>query len=290
MLITNNRPSRRHGRVQLVIYGMSRALLVGVAALVLSGCLPKRPDFMIRTERAMVPLVDGSRAQIAARVAELEQGTSDGSLKGDAQKEGLSDLALLRARLDSGDFQVGDQLIVTISRDEVQVDTATVRDGKVVSFSALPDVSLAGLLRSEVQARLQEHLDRYRKEFTLRVNLLTRLQVVGQVGRPGFYSISPDRPVSEVIMLAGGPTPLSKLDEVSIRRDRRLIVKASQWRVAVKSGTTIAQLGLQPGDEIEVAGRRQGLQAVQIVQIGFLAVSGTFAIIQLLNWIYAEPE
>lgn len=290
MFITDNRPIGRHDRVQLVINGMSRALLAGVAALALSGCLPKRPDFMIRTDRAMVPLVDGSRAEIAARVAELEQGTSDGSLKGEARKEGLSDLALLRARLDSGDFQVGDQLIVTVSRDEVQVDTATVRNGKVVSFAALPDVSLAGLLRSEAQGRLQEHLDRYRKEFSLRVNLLTRLQVAGQVTRPGFYSISPDRPVSEAIMLAGGPTPLSKLNEVSIRRDGRLIVKASQWRVAVKSGTTIAQLGLQPGDEIEVAGRRQGLQAVQIIQIGFLAVSGTFAIIQLLNWIYAEPE
>jgi protein involved in polysaccharide export with SLBB domain len=290
MFIAHNRASGRHGRVQLVIPGLSRALVAAVATLVLSGCLPKRPDFMIRTERAMVPLVDGTRAQLAARVAELEQVTSDGSLTGDARTEAVSDLALLRARLDNGDFQVGDQLIVTVSRDEVQVDTATVREGKVVSFAALPDVSLAGLLRTEAQGRLQEHLDRYRKEFSLRVNVLTRVQVVGQVTRPGFYNISRDRPVSEVIMMAGGPTPASKLDDVSIRRDRRLIVKPSQWREAVKSGTTIAQLGLQPGDEVEVAGRRQGLQAVQIVQIGFLAVSGTFAIIQLLNWIYAEPE
>lgn len=277
-------------RQHFVIRGMSRALLAGVALLLLSGCLPRRPDFMIRTERATVPLVDGTRAQIAARVAELEQGTGDGSLKGEALKEGVRDLASLRARLEDGDFHVGDQLIVTVSRDDVQVDTATVRDGKMVSFAALPDVSLAGLLRSEVQARLQAHLDRYRKEFSVRVNLLTRLQVAGQVARPGFYSISPDRPVSEVIMLAGGPTPLSKLDQVSIRRDRRLIVKASQWRDAVKSGTTIAQLGLQPGDEIAIAGRRQGIGPVQIIQIGFLTISGTFAIIQLLNWIYAEPE
>jgi len=273
-----------------VNHRMSRALLAGVALLLVSGCMPRRPDFMIRTERATVPLVDGTRAQIAARVAELEQATSSGSLKGDALKEATNDLATLRARLEGGDFQVGDQLIVTVSRDEVSVDTATVRDGKMVVFATLPDVSLAGLLRSEVQPRLQEHVNRYRKDFTVRVNLLTRLQVAGQVARPGFYSISPDRPVSEAIMLAGGPTPLSKLDEVTIRRNRKLIVKASQWREAAKSGTTIAQLGLQPGDDIEIAGRRQKLSAFQFAQIGFLAISGSFAVIRLLEWIYAEPE
>jgi len=267
----------------------SHALLTGLGLLLLSGCLPSRPDFMIRTERAAVPLVDGTRAEIAARVTELEQGINGGSLKGGALKEGQRDLAVLRARLEGGDFQVGDQLIVTVSRDEVITDTATVREGRVVAFAALPDASLAGLLRSEVQPRLQAHVDRFRKDFSVRVNLLTRLQIAGQIVRPGFYSISPDRPVSEVIMLAGGPTPFSKLDNVTIRRDRRLIVKASQWRDAVKTGTTIAQLGLQPGDVIEIEGK-QGIPAFQMIQIGFLAISGTFAIIQLLNFLYAEPE
>jgi len=289
MYITVSVPVPRGVRTDWVSRGTSRALLAGVAVLLLSGCLPRRPDFMIRTERATVPLVDGTRAQLAARVAELEQGTSSGSLKGNALKEGRRDLALLRTRLEGGDFLVGDQLIVTVSRDEVSVDTATVRDGKMVAFATLPDVSLAGLLRSEVQPRLQAHVDRYRKDFTVRVNMLTRLQVAGQVAQPGFYSISPDRPVSELIMLAGGPTPLSKLDQVSIRRDRRLIVKPSQWRDAIKNGTTIAQLGLQPGDQVEVAGRTS-IGAAQIIQIGFLAVSGAFAIFQLLTFIYAEPQ
>ncbi len=268
---------------------MSRAVLAGAAALLLTGCLPKRPDFMIRTEPAAVPLVDGSRAELASRVAELERSTSDGSLRGDALRRARNDLSSLRARLDSGDFQVGDQLIITVTREEVTVDTATVREGKEVSFSALPTVSLAGLLRSEVQPRLQAHVDRYRKEFAVRVNVLTRLQVSGQVARPGFYSISPDRPITELIMLAGGPTPLSKLDDVRITRNRRLIVKPSQWREATRSGTTIAQMGLQTGDEIEIAAK-SGITATQIIQIGFLAISGTFAVIQLLSWVYRQDQ
>jgi protein involved in polysaccharide export with SLBB domain len=196
---------------------------------------------------------------------------------------------VLRDRLASGDFKVGDQVIVTVSQDLVQVDTATIRDGMVVAFAALPDVSVAGLLRSELLPRLQAHVDRFRKEHTVRVNLLTRLQVIGQVARPGYYGISPDRPASEIIMLAGGPSALGRLDRVSIRRNQKLIVKASQWREAVNGGMTVAQLGLQPGDEVEVGGRQQrGLFEITR-NLAFVA-SGVFAFIRILQFIYQEPE
>lgn len=268
---------------------MVRVALAGSALVLLSGCLPKRPDFMIRTERASVPLVDGTRAEIAVRVAELEQSIADGSVKGSSKDLAVRDLELLRNRLAQGDFHVGDQLIVTVSRETVTVDTATVRDQLLVSFAGLKEVSVAGLLRSEVTPRFQAHVDRYRKEFSVRVNALTRLQISGAVVRPGFYSISPDRPATELIMLAGGPTPISKLDDVTIRRDRKLIVKASQWREAARNGTTIAQLGLQPGDQIEIAAKRS-VSTGQLIQLGFIAISASFAILQLLNFIYAEPE
>jgi protein involved in polysaccharide export with SLBB domain len=273
----------------LVSPRISRALLGGVALLLLSGCLPRRPDFLIRTERATVPMVDGTRAQLAERVAELEQGMNDGSLRGGARTEAVGDLASLRARLESGDFQVGDQIIVTVSQDLVQVDTATVRDGLVIAFAALPDVSVAGLLRSELLPRLQAHVDRFRKEHTVRVNLLTRLLITGQVARPGYYSISPDRPATEIIMLAGGPTPFGKLEQVTVRRDRRLIVKGSQWRNAVRAGTTVATLGVQPGDEVIIGGRPPS-NALQSMRGFAFAASGVFAVIRLLQFIYTEPE
>lgn len=269
---------------------MSRhTVWAGVALLLLlAGCLPRRPDFTIRTERAVTPLVDGTRERVVERVAELEKGLGDGSLKGSAQKNGTRDLARLRSRLESGDFQVGDQIIVTVSQDAVQVDTATVRDGMVIAFAALPDVSVAGLLQSELLPRLQAHVDRFRKEHSVRVNLLTRLQVMGQVGRPGYYGISPDRPASELIMLAGGPTASAKLDQVTVRRDRKVIVKGSQWRDAVKSGTTVAQLGIQPGDEVMIGGKSSGNMLQSMRGFAF-AASGAFAFIRLLQFFYQEP-
>jgi hypothetical protein len=266
-----------------------RALTRGLAWLLVATALGacSRPGFLVRTSPATVPYVNSSRAEIATRVAELEQLTSGGSLKGNDRKEAMAELTLLRNRLEQGDFQVGDQIIVTVARDTVGVDTASVREGQQVAFAALPDVSLAGVLRSELLPRLQAHVDRYIKQATVRVNVTTRLQIVGQVTRPGFYSISPDRPVSEVLMLAGGPTPIARIDEVTIRRDQKVIVKPKQWQEAVKVGTTVAQLGLRPGDEIEITGKK-GINWQQVVQIGFLAVSGTLAVIQVLRLVYAE--
>jgi protein involved in polysaccharide export with SLBB domain len=255
----------------------------------LTGCFLKRPDFMVGVDDATVPLVDAGRTEIVARVTELEQSVSSGSFKGDRLKEANAELASLRNRLQDGDFRVGDQLIVTVTRDQVQVDTATVREGKMVAFAALPDISVNGLLRSEIQSKLQEHVNRFLVDHSVRVNFVTRLQMMGAIARPGFYSISPDRPVSEVIMLAGGPTATSNLEEVTIRRNGRLIVKAKMWRDAVKTGTTVAQLGLQPGDVIEI-GERKRANWFQIIQIAAFASTAVFGVIRLLQFIYAEPE
>ncbi len=260
-------------------------LLLGLL-LTLAAC--SRPGFLVRTAPAVVPLVDASRAEVAARVGELETATSNGSLRGDDLRDAQAELARLQLRLDRGDFQVGDQIIVTVTQiDGVGVDTASVRDGMVISFAALPDASVAGVLLSEIQPRLQDHLDKYIKNATVRVNLTLRLQIVGFVGRPGFYVISPDRPVSEILALAGGLQASAKLDEVTIRRNGRVIVKPKQWQDAVKVGTTVAQLGLRPGDEVEIGGEkpRNWLQILR--SIGFIA-TGLFSIIRLLQLFYRE--
>lgn len=271
-----------------VMTGPSLLFLVTIA---LSACF-SRPGFMVRTAPAVTPLVNGTRAEIATRVAELERRTSDGSLKGNALRDTLSELEILRARLQNGDFQVGDQIIVTLLTpltETPQVDTASVRDGMLVAFGALQDASVAGVLRSEIQPRLQAHVDRFYKGATVRVNLTTRLLVMGAVAQPGFYNISPDRPASELLRAGGGLTPLARVNEVTIRRDKAVIVKPKQWQEAVKVGTTVGELGLRPGDTVEIGGKRQ-LNWQQIIQIGFLAISGFFALLQLLRFLYSVEE
>ncbi len=266
---------------------VSVVLLLGLSLLT-SACF-KRPDFLIRVDPAVVPLVNASRAEISNRVAELESQVAAGRLRGNGLRDANRELEQLRTRLEKGDFKTGDQLIVTVSLVEAQVDTATVRDDMAISLRALPDASVAGVLRSELQQKMQAHVNRYLVDHTVRTNILTNVSLLGGVGRPGFYGISPDRPVTELITMAGGPGPLAKLDDVSVRRDGRLIVKPSMWTDAVKSGTTVAQLGLISGDVVEV-GMKKERNIFQIVQVVAFASTGIFAFIQLLQFIYREPE
>lgn len=273
----------------------SRSLILLALALLTvstSGCFLRRPDFMIRTHPREVPLPDGTRTQVAERVAALESQLA-GGLRGDDRDRAQRELAQLRTRLERGDFQVGDQVVVTIAGSLGSVDTATVREGLALSLASQgnwPDVNLGGVLRSEVQPRLQAHVDRFLKDHVVRVGLLTRLQVTGGVARPGYLGVSPDRPITDVLMAAGGPTPLAKLDRVTVRRNGKLIVKGSQWRTAVREGTTIAGLGLQPGDEVNVEQAGQRMEPWRMVQIALFSISATFALIQLLQFIYAEDQ
>lgn len=262
-----------------------RFLVVALAVVALGAC--SRPGFLIRTVPAVQPLFNGSRAELATRVAELEQSTSSGSLSGGDRDKALAELERLSRRLNEGDFQVGDQLVITTTVDAVSVDTASVREGMVVSFAALPEASVAGILRTELQGRLQDHVDKYVKQATVRVNILTRLQITGGVGRPGFYNISPDRPVSEIIMLAGGTSQLSDLDKVFIRRDGKVIVKPSMWKDAVNSGVTVAQLGLVPGDAVDIGVKKQRNWPILLRSLLFI-VPAIVGVIQLLRIIYGE--
>jgi protein involved in polysaccharide export with SLBB domain len=251
--------------------------------LLLGGCFWRGTGPLTATP---IPLLGADRPAIEARTQELRDRIGAGSLKGGERRTAQEELDLLTRRLAEGDLRVGDQLVITMLGDSaVSVDTATVRDGMLVSFAGLPDVDVARTLQSEVAPRLQAHTNRFFRNRTVRVTIPLRLAVLGQVARPGFYSIATDRPISEVVMLAGGPLPTSDLSQVVVRRDGRQILSAASWGRAQDAGTTIGALGLRPGDEVEI-GRRRQVNWAQISQLALVAVGATVAFFQLLVLIY----
>jgi protein involved in polysaccharide export with SLBB domain len=257
------------------------ALLVGL----MSGCFLRGPGPLVAPS---VPMLDAGREAVAQRVALLESDLAARRLSGRRRQDAERELLVLRGRLESGDLRVGDQLVITITgAGEVKTDTATVREGMQVSFASLPDASVAGLLQGEVQPRLQAHTDRFFLNRTVRVNVPTRIAVLGEVVRPGYYAIPSDRPVAELLMLAGGPTPLSALDDITVRRDGRRILSAEAWDRGQRAGLTVGQLGLQSGDELEIA-RRRRMDWAQFSQLAFVVVGASVALLQLLVIIYRE--
>jgi len=254
-----------------------------VAALCLSaGVTMAQPGTPSSLNRA-------TRAELAAKAVQLETATTTGSLKSDQKVKAMEQLAEIRLRLSDGDFRVGDRFSSTITMDSSHSDTISVRDGLLVSVANLPDFPLRGVLRSELDEKLREHLLRYYKNVRIRTIPLTQVSIIGAVARPGFYWTSPDRPITELIMIAGGPLPNANLRELEVRRTNRVFLKPKESRKALEQGRTIEQADVRSGDEVRIPMKRM-LNWASIIQLLFVISSLFFAFFQFVQWYYGRQE
>jgi hypothetical protein len=231
-----------------------------------------------------------TRTELIAQASTLEQQLAGGSLKGEKQNRAKAELAGIQRRLSQGDFKVGDRFVLTFRQDSVRIDTASVRDSLRVSLLALPDLSLAGVLRSELDARLSAHVSRYLKNATIRSSVLTRIAILGAVRAPGYYYAAPDRPISDLVMLASGPVERANLAELEVSRGATVILKSKDSKRAMKDGRTLEQLDIQSGDEIRIPMQRGRPSFQTIVQLLFVFSSLFFAFLQFVQWYYSRQE
>lgn len=230
-----------------------------------------------------------TRAELASRVAELERIVADSRTKSDVRSRSASELSAIRNRLNSGDFRVGDRFLITMRRDSVRSDTASVRDSLKVAVFSLPDISLQGVLRSELDERMSAHVARYLRGVTVRTNVLTRIAVMGAVRTPGYYYASPDRPMSDIVMLAGGPNPDANLKQLEVSRGGTLVMKAKESSRVIKEGRTLEQVDIQSGDEVRIPVKRK-ISWQSIIQLAFVISSLFFAVLQFLMWYYNRKD
>ena len=213
-----------------------------------------------------------------------------------ASENRAGEAALLRARLQHGDFQEGDRILVAVDvpglrsgeatglRTGADNDTVIVRAGKLSQFSKLPnipDLSLEGVLRSELVDTITAHLRKYLRDPTVRATPLVRLAVMGAVGRPGWYSTPTDVILADVIMQAGGVSAEADVPNTVVRRAGDVIWNAKDVRLALADGLSLDRLHLRAGDEIYVAPqRRWGVgSALQILT----AIAGVYAAMRAFN-------
>jgi hypothetical protein len=167
---------------------------------------------------------------------------------------------LLRQRLEKGDFQDGDRIVVVLHGNAlmpkdftgISDTTLTVRAGRRLEFPRMADLPLDGVLRSELNDKLTEHFAQYIREPSVRSTPLVRIAVLGLVGRPGYVYTPADSPLSDVIMQSGGPGPEANMAGIVIRRGADVIWDAQDTRAALADGMSLDRLHLRAGDEIVV--------------------------------------
>ena len=159
-------------------------------------------------------------------------------------------------RLDEGDFQPGDRIIVDVSGDSTVRDTFTVRPSQVLVLPNLPPIPLHGVLRSELRDHLAAHLHEFVKDTLVRASPLLLVGVLGEVARPGYYRMSLETSLGDALMLAGGPTHDADLTRMLVRRGNRTLIPPREIRTAMVRRVPLVQLGVDDGDELLVAGPR----------------------------------
>jgi hypothetical protein len=173
-------------------------------------------------------------------------------------KQDKGETYLIRWRLEHGDFQTGDRIIIRFIRGAGgSTDTLTVGAGKQLQLPQVGDFSLDGVLRSELVPKLTAYMSKYMRDPVVQARPLVRIGVIGNVARPGFYYAPPDVPISDVLMGAGGPTSIADLERVSVRRDGEVIIDEKNTYVALTNGMSMDLLHMVAGDQISVGKQRQ---------------------------------
>lgn len=180
---------------------------------------------------------------------------------------------LLRTRLRDGDFEVGDAIVVTIDGPTLKGrDSLIVRAEKVIHLTEpMGDLSLVGMLRSEIADSLHGRVAKYFRNTVVHVVPLLRLSVSGAVRLPGFYQSMPDAPLSDLITRAGQEQS-TDLRKITIKRGERILWAGPDVQSALTEGLTLDRLALDPGDEI-VVGAKSASHWLTALSIGLPLVS-----------------
>lgn len=139
-------------------------------------------------------------------------------------------------------------------------------------FPVMGEISVRGMSVQELRTRIRSELGRLFTQPFVAVIPLFRVAVLGEVVRPGLYSVDPTLTVYDLVALAGGPLRTAN------QRDLRLIRSGElyplQLEAAAIARSTIRELGVRSGDQIMVP--RKALTRedwMVLLQLGNLAIS-----------------
>jgi protein involved in polysaccharide export with SLBB domain len=128
------------------------------------------------------------------------------------------------------------------------------REG-VINFPAIGPLSVSGLtfvdLRNLINERVGEQMIGVRASTTLGELRSIRVYVLGDVKRPGSYTISGLSTMANALLASGGVKPIGSLRRVRLLRDGNAVANLDLYDALLR-GDTSGDVRLQPGDVIFV--------------------------------------
>ena len=201
----------------------------------------------------------------------LEKSASSSAYSATLRARTQEQAELISRRLQAGDFQLGDRIVLAVEDRPALSDTFTVDQGGVLTLPTVGDVPLTGVLRSELKQHISEFLGRFLREPVVRAQALIRIAIFGGVTRPGFYTFPGEALLTDAVMMAGGPAGNAKIDEMRIEREEVRIWEGKPLQAAMVGGRSLDQLNLRAGDRIFIPQRGAGFGSPDVIlrTIGF---------------------
>ena len=197
-----------------------------------------------------------TRAALETQAARADDVAASATTEPALRESKRAEAYMLRQRLQTGDFLVGDRVVVTVMGEPALSDTAVVRSGTVIQLGKLPALSLQGVLRSELEDHLTRELTQYVREPRVTAIPLLRVAVFGQVLRPGYMHVPADMLLSDLLMRAGGPAGTADLRKAELRRGSERLIAPRDVQTALADGISLDDLHVRSGDELSVPQKR----------------------------------
>jgi hypothetical protein len=211
-----------------------------------------------------------SRADLEAVIAADERSAAGAS---GARRDSLVfDADAIRRRLAQGDFVPGDRLLLRVGTEAARTDTVTVNRNTAIGVAGIPDVSLIGVLRSELDDHLTREISHFVKGATAHGAPLLLIGVFGAVLRPGYYLHALASPMTDAMMSAGGPTADADPRGIEVHRNGVLLHSRADVVAAIQEGATFSGLDMHGGDLVTVAKMPLPFDRASAFQVGGLVL------------------
>jgi polysaccharide export outer membrane protein len=152
---------------------------------------------------------------------------------------------------------VGDLISVRVFGHEGISARERVREDGKVSFPFLRDVQAAGFapqgLAEQIQARLKDYINAPVVTVAVEETRPLTIPVLGEVVRPGQYTLERGAGMLDALASAGGLTDFAHRDRIFVVRRQSAVVRIRSTFAALSTGQgRAAMLRLQPGDCVVV--------------------------------------
>ena len=232
---------------------MTRNLTIVARLVIMTTALAFAVPAMCSGQDAVDPSrLEIDRAELTRLLTQYDAVAMSTAYSDALREEGRAQASTIRERLSVGDFRAGDQIGVIIEgAGAVQSDTLTltVEAGPLIDVPSLGPIPLEGVLRSELETHLGKEFGRFLQSPRVQAHALIRVSVMG-VAQPGFYMIPADLPLSEAVMLAGGPGLGADPGQIRVERGADVLWSVEELLAPVAAGGTLDDLGLRAGDRI----------------------------------------